>query len=66
MNFIENKNSYTDIMTIAEFFECERLGIFIPDDGTGYYGTQTHYTCDVSLWQHLPPECATHVHWFNK
>lgn len=64
--FNKARDEYSDLMTINDFLEAEEQGIFIPDDGCGFYGTETHYTYDVSIWRHLPPEGATHVHWYNK
>lgn len=66
MIFPHSEDTYSDIMTIDEFLECERTGSLIPDDGIGYYGTETHYTETHSIWRHLPPEGTTHVHWYNK
>lgn len=64
--FEDKRDDYSDVMTLEEFFECENTGMITPDDGIGYYGSDTHYTYDVSIWRHLPPEGATHVHWYNK
>jgi len=55
-----------DVMTIEEFYDCEACGALIPSDGSGHWGTETHYTYAGSVWSHIPPEGATHVHWFNK
>lgn len=55
-----------DIMTIDDFFACQKCGALIPDDGCGHWGTETHFTYTGSIWRHLPPEGATHVHWYNK
>lgn len=56
-----------DIMTLADFGACMRSGILIPDDGSGYFGTATHYSYEGSVWSATKiPEGATHVHWYNK
>ncbi len=62
----EAMNIGEDIMTIEEFTACKECGLFIPDDGSGYWGTETHYTYEGSVWLKTPPEGATHVHWYNK
>ncbi len=54
-----------DIMTKEEWIECVRCGAFIPDDGVGYWGTETHYGEQFDSF-HVAPKSATHVHWFNK
>lgn len=64
--FEELRDDYSDVMTLDDFFECEDHGLLIPDDGCGFYGTETNYIYDFSIWRHLPPEGATHVHWYNK
>ena len=55
-----------DIMTISEFLACKKSGFLIPDDGSGWWGTETHHTYEGSIWRDEPPEGATHVHWYNK
>lgn len=55
-----------EIMAIDDFYKCSVVGILTPDDGSGWYGTETHYTYTHNVWRHLPPEGATHVHWYNK
>jgi len=65
MIFAQVRDDYSDIMTIEEFEECVKCGSFIPDDGSGYYGTETHYNY-LSVWSYIAPKGATHVHWYNK
>lgn len=69
--FDQEKDKYADIFTIEEFVNAVVAGVFIPDDGNGYYGTETHYTYDLGVWGGAGvataiQEGATHVHWYNK
>jgi hypothetical protein len=66
MIFDVEKDQYADIMTIHEFDACVKCGAFIPDDGNGYYGTETHYSYSAGVWSEWPTKEATHVHWYNK
>lgn len=68
MIFDEPKDKYADVMTVKEFADCVKCGGFIPDDGCGYFGTETHYSYDGDVWTLIRnlPENATHVHWYNK
>lgn len=60
-------DKYADIMTLKEFAECINCGAFIPDDGCGWIGTETHYNYEFNVWTTATlPEGATHVHWYNK
>jgi hypothetical protein len=65
------KDEYGDLFTIKEFVDAVVCGAFIPDDGIGFFGTESHYTYDRSVWGGVGVvsainEGATHVHWFNK
>lgn len=66
--FDQVADKYADIMPIEEFKECVACGAFIPDDGIGYLGTETHYTYQSSVWNwgSFALEGATHVHWYNR
>ncbi|UAV90005.1 hypothetical protein REC_156 [Pseudomonas phage REC] len=56
-----------DVFTIKEFASLVNCGAFIPDDGSGHWGNETHFTWEGSVWSATSiPEGATHVHWFNK
>ena len=67
MMFDQVRDTYSDVMTIAEFNECEKSGAFIPYDGDGYFGTETHFSFDEYVWNaESIPEGATHVHWYNR
>ncbi|UOL48551.1 hypothetical protein QGX12_gp093 [Pseudomonas phage Kremar] len=67
MTFDIEADKYRDLFTIKEFAECVACGAFIPDDGCGWFGTETHYSYDLSVWGvDKIPEGATHVHWYNK
>lgn len=63
---MEAEEGLGDVYTIEEFREAVKIGAFIPSDGCGNYGTETHYTWDGSVWNGETPIGATHVHWFNK
>ena len=65
MKFDIEKDNYGEIMTKEEWLECVEVGAFIPDDGVGYWGTETHYSYDFYCFNSAPTE-ATHVHWFNR
>lgn len=66
MIFNQVRDKYSDVMTLVEFDGAEQCGAFIPDDGIGYYGTETHYSYSANVWAYFPPEGATHVHWYNR
>ena len=66
MMFNVVRDKYADVMPIPEFDGCVDVGAFIPDDGNGYYGTETHYSYSYGVWSDYPPEGATHVHWYNQ
>lgn len=63
---MEAEEGLGDIFTIEEFRDAVKMGAFIPSDGSGCYGTLTHYTYGESVWHDAPSQGATHVHWFNK
>lgn len=54
-----------EVMDIEEWNAYVECGLFIPNDGSGHWGTETHYTYEGSVWRDAP-EGATHVHWYNK
>lgn len=56
---------YGDLFTVAEFANDVKHGMFIPDDGSGYWATATQMS-RLSVWRHEKPDWATHVAWFNK
>lgn len=64
-------DKFSELYTLSDFKESIQCGAFIPDDGSGYFGTETHYSYDFSVWSMLDkmqtrPEGATHIHWYNK
>jgi hypothetical protein len=63
--FDQPKDDYVDVMTAEEWESYVECGAFIPDDGVGYWGTETHYN---RRWDSFmrKPEGATHVHWYNR
>lgn len=63
--FDEEKENYGDVFTREDWVNLCRVGAFVPSDGCGYWGTETHYSYDFDCFGE-EPEGATHVHWFNK
>lgn len=63
--FNEPKDSYGDVFTKDQWEHHVALGCFIPSDGCGYWGTETHYSWDANCFRPAP-EGATHVHWYNR
>jgi len=59
------KESGVEVMTKEDWIACVKTGIFIPDDGVGYWGNSESYSRNDWCFE-SPPEGATHVHWFNK
>lgn len=67
---MEQIPDYADVMTLDEFVEAVKQGVFVNDDGSGYYATATEMS-DVPA---VPSEIRkgllqpgfTHVAWFNK
>lgn len=61
------EEGFGDVYTLEDFLGCVKVGAFIPDDGVGYFGTESHYSWEAYVWSTKEvPEGATHVHWFNK
>ena len=64
-----NPEGYCDVFTLTEFGQAVHMGVFIPDDGTGYYGTKEWYYTHLCVWddtiKEVPKDC-THVVWFSK
>lgn len=54
-----------DIIAKGVWIESVEFGAFIPSDGSGYWGTEKHYSYDFNCFNPAP-ENATHVHWFNR
>lgn len=71
MNFDIPADDFSDIMTLEDFIGSAKCGAFIPSDGCGWIGTETHYSYDVDVWEWYYrnrelPKGATYVHWYNK
>lgn len=71
MIFDVEADKYADIFTLRDFVDAVVCGAFIPDDGIGYYGTETHYSyaagvwgCDIGVVTAVE-NGVTHVHWYN-
>lgn len=62
--------SYGEHMTVREFEECCRNGLFVNDDGVGYYAgimSMTRIPVDCrSFYNGIYERRYTHVVWFNK
>lgn len=55
-----------DLMPAEEWLHYRDCGIFIPDDGSGYWSTRDGES-EQSVWTWVnQPEWATHVMWYNK
>jgi hypothetical protein len=52
------------IMTVAEWKDAVESGMFIPDDGIGFWVKDGKESTDDPF--ETPPEDATHVAWYNK
>lgn len=65
VDFLEEVDDYVDLITANDWADCVACGEFIPSDGTGYWGTETHYSRQYNCFR-KKPEGATHVHWYNK
>lgn len=55
---------YGDVMTLEDFQSSHRAGALIPDDGSGYFATETGMSREDCFDE--PPAWATHVVWFNR
>lgn len=64
MSEFKERYDFADVMTKEEWISCVEVGAFIPSDGDGYWGTETHFSRDFYCFR-AAPEGATHVHWFN-
>ena len=58
-------SSYGEHMSVKEFASYVKVGAFIPDDGDGYWATETEMS-DLCVWSTRKPEWATHVMWYNR
>lgn len=71
MIFKQERDKFADLYTLADFRDSIKCGAFIPSDGSGYFGTETHFSYDHEVWEMMEnlqtkPEGATHIHWYNK
>ena len=62
---------FGDLFTIADFRQCVDIGLFIDEDGSGYYSDGVLYgDKDVAkpseIGNGIINPSATHVIWFNK
>lgn len=56
---------YGDHFSVDEFQSLEACNAITPDDGCGYYATES-FMSDVGVFASHIPEWATHVVWFNR
>ena len=54
-----------DIMSEEEWEGYVSYGVFTPSDGSGYWGTETHFSRKYDCFS-KKPKGATHVHWYNE
>lgn len=54
-----------EIFIADEWEQAVQKGWYNEDDGSGFWGTPTHYNYEHSAF-HSRPHNATHVHWFSK
>jgi len=74
VNMRDIESDEGDLMTVAEFVDCVRQGVFIDYDGHGRYATATQVSrdqADVIYPSELVrlktrPSWCTHVMWYNK
>ena len=51
MSFTESADTFSDIMTLDQFNCAAGCGAFIPSDGCGWIGTETHFSYDLDVWE---------------
>ena len=64
-NPMELKEEYCELFEAKDWHLSVAVGAFLPYDGTGYWGTETHYDRNTSAFKSQPVD-ATHVHWYNR
>lgn len=63
---------YGDVMTFSEWIAAVREGVFVDDDGVGYWATDSAMSREEAVPSQLgspeiaAPAWATRVVWFNK
>jgi hypothetical protein len=61
---------YDDVMTVEEFIDCVKQGLFIDYDGCGCPMKDGKYDQNIdvspSTYEQDIPDDATHIVWFNK
>jgi len=61
--------TYGDLFTVREFMCSVESGLFIDNDGIGYYATDTQMSDLEAIPSQFNPDIDpifTHVMWFNK
>ena len=62
--YLKKIESYADIMTIEEWWNCIDNSFIMPDDGHGYW-CKDGKESDSKVFLTVPKD-ATHVAWYNK
>lgn len=59
--------NFGDLFTLEEWKEHLQNGLFIEDDGSGYWADDFKHTDDGDVFDiSTKPDWATHILWFNK
>lgn len=66
MEYTSERERFGEVIPISDFEFYMEIGTFTSYDGTGYFGTSTHYSIKTCVFSGEKPDSATHVHWFNK
>lgn len=67
MTEFKNVDFEGDLFTIEEWNNHVRNGLFVPDDGSGFWADATrHVDIGDPFDSSTKPDWATHVMWFNK
>ena len=65
VDFPNEVDDYVDLIPADDWARYVACGAFLPYDGIGYWGTETHYDRNTSAFKSQPVD-ATHVHWYNR
>ena len=69
-NSLQPIPEYCDLMTIAQFVESVKTGLFIDYDGHGYYANSKYMSTVLVTPSDIrrcgPLQGWTHVAWFNR
>jgi hypothetical protein len=68
MEYNQKLSDFGDLMTVEEFRENVKSGMFIDYDGYGY-PVKDNLCAHLQIYPselYLLPKDATHIHWFNR